>query len=135
MSKLQMPIKPWLIVGDFITIYNYDDKLGGKAVNSLEIDDFTRLDCSICVAMLKRKEIGDVEMSYHLAKKEYKQAITFAQADPTNLDLQVTEKMAASRFSTQAEMYRSFSCTAYKITLLQKGDDNNSYFHACIDYL
>uniref|UniRef100_A0A803PBD4 F-box domain-containing protein n=1 Tax=Cannabis sativa TaxID=3483 RepID=A0A803PBD4_CANSA len=54
MSKLQMPIKPWLIVGDFITIYNYDDKLGGKAVNSLEIDDFTAWIAQSQVAMLKR---------------------------------------------------------------------------------
>uniref|UniRef100_A0A803P5W4 Reverse transcriptase domain-containing protein n=1 Tax=Cannabis sativa TaxID=3483 RepID=A0A803P5W4_CANSA len=64
---------------------NWNKPLGAKGLKRIMLK-LHRLKHALKV--FNRKEIGDVEMSYHLAKKEYQQAITCAQADPTNHDLQ-----------------------------------------------
>ncbi|XP_062103667.1 uncharacterized protein LOC133814762 [Humulus lupulus] len=79
-----------------------------------------------------RDEIGDVEQGYHQDKGEYQLALTRAQASPTNNSVQEAKKLAAVRYQHHSAMYRSFLIQRSKVTWLQKGDDNNSFFHACI---
>ncbi|XP_062118491.1 uncharacterized protein LOC133832123 [Humulus lupulus] len=42
------------------------------------------------------------------------------------------EAIAAANFDTQEKMYHKFLRQRNKITWLQKGDSNTSYFHACL---
>ncbi|XP_062118889.1 uncharacterized protein LOC133832581 [Humulus lupulus] len=78
------------------------------------------------------EEIEDVEQGYHQAKGDYQLALTRAQAAPTDFAVQEAEKSAAVRYQHHADRYRSFLIQRSKITWLQKGYDNNAYFHACI---
>ncbi|XP_062094142.1 uncharacterized protein LOC133800206 [Humulus lupulus] len=64
-----------------------------------------------------REEIGDVEQGYHQAK---------------DIAAQKAEKIATVRYQDHSARYISFLIQRSKITWLQKGDDNNSYFHTCI---
>ncbi|XP_062113638.1 uncharacterized protein LOC133824691 [Humulus lupulus] len=41
LSSIQVLNKPWLVVGDFNAMFNYDDRSGGKMVNANEILDST----------------------------------------------------------------------------------------------
>ncbi|XP_062114518.1 uncharacterized protein LOC133825618 [Humulus lupulus] len=79
-----------------------------------------------------RDEIGDVGKRYHQAKGEYQLALNRAQTSPTNIQVQEAEKFVVARYQHHHAMYRSFLIQRSKVTWLQKGDDNNSYFHACI---
>ncbi|XP_062100722.1 uncharacterized protein LOC133806643 [Humulus lupulus] len=82
--------------------------------------------------LFNRREFGDVEQRYHQAKGDYQLALTRAQAAPSDLVAQEAEKSAALLYQENAERYRSYLIQRSKITWLQKGDDNNAYFHACI---
>uniref|UniRef100_A0A803QP43 Reverse transcriptase domain-containing protein n=1 Tax=Cannabis sativa TaxID=3483 RepID=A0A803QP43_CANSA len=41
LTNTMFPMKPWLILGDFNTIFYYDDRMGGKAISAAEIVDST----------------------------------------------------------------------------------------------
>ncbi|XP_062118958.1 uncharacterized protein LOC133832663 [Humulus lupulus] len=79
-----------------------------------------------------REEIGDAEQGYHQAKGDYQLALNRVEASPTDNAAQEAEKIAAVRYQYHSARYRSFLIQRSKVTWLQKGDDNNSYFHACI---
>ncbi|XP_062114488.1 uncharacterized protein LOC133825581 [Humulus lupulus] len=220
LSSIHVMKKPWLVVGDFNVVFNFDDKMGGKAISATEILDSTALlahsqlaslksmdwidalpnsiaelqwdvhsdHCYCLIKALKlgnlgikpfryfnfciahrrfkevvidswhkpmavggllgmtkkflrlkhilkafnREEIGDVEQGYHQAKGDYQLALTRAQASPTDTAAQEAEKIAAVRYQDHYARYISFLIQRSKVTWLQKGDDNNSYFHACI---
>ncbi|XP_062081288.1 uncharacterized protein LOC133786089 [Humulus lupulus] len=79
-----------------------------------------------------REEIGDVEQGYHQAKCDYQLALTRAQASPTDNAAQEAEKIVAVRYQYHSARYISFLIQRSKVTWLQRGDDNNAYFHVCI---
>ncbi|XP_062118996.1 uncharacterized protein LOC133832701 [Humulus lupulus] len=79
-----------------------------------------------------RKEIGDIEQGYHQAKGAYQVALTEAQERPMDASAQETERLAAICYKEHYTRYRSYLIQRSKVTWIQKVDENNSYFHACI---
>ncbi|XP_062085709.1 uncharacterized protein LOC133791813 [Humulus lupulus] len=190
LSSIHVMKKPWLVVGDFDVVFNFDDRMGGKAISATEILDSIAWLAHSQLASLKsigsnftwsnkqeggdriahrrfkevvidswhkpmavggllgvtkkllrlkhilkafnREEIGDVEQGYHQAKGDYQPALTRAQASPTDTTAQEAENIAAVRYQDHYARYKSFFIQCSKVTWLQKGDDNNSYFHVCI---
>ncbi|XP_062104173.1 uncharacterized protein LOC133815334 [Humulus lupulus] len=218
LSSIHVLNKPWLVVGDFNAVFNFDDRLGGKVISATEILDSTGwLACSQLASLkywidtlpnsiaelqwdvhsdhcfflirtlkignlgikpfrffncwiahrrfkeivmdnwhkpmtaggllgvtkkllrlkhvlkvFNRKEIGDIEQGYHHAKGVYQLALSKAQASPSDVAAQEAEKLAAVCYKEHYPRYRSYLIQRSKVTWLQKGDENNSYFHACI---
>ncbi|XP_062100823.1 uncharacterized protein LOC133806751 [Humulus lupulus] len=247
LSSIQVSNKPWLVVGDFNAVFNYDDRLGGKRVNANEIMDstawlafsqlatikcigskftwsnrqeggdrvYSKIDhgfineewydfisntiaeiqwdvhsdhCFLLIKTLKvghlgikpfrffncwithnrfkdtvldnwckpltakgllgvtkkllrlkhilkvfnMMEIGDIEQGYHQAKGAYQLALTKAQEHPSDASVQEAERLAAVCYKEHYTRYRSYLIQRSKVTWIQKGDENNSYFHACI---
>ncbi|XP_062113344.1 uncharacterized protein LOC133824476 [Humulus lupulus] len=79
-----------------------------------------------------RMEIGDIEQRFHQAKGDYQEALTKVQEFPFDVSAQEAEKKAAISYKIHYARYRSFLIQRSKVTWLQKGDENNAYFHACI---
>ncbi|XP_062118462.1 uncharacterized protein LOC133832094 [Humulus lupulus] len=82
--------------------------------------------------VFNRKKIEDIEQGYHLAKGVYQLALSKAQDSPSDATAQKAEKRAAIGYKEHYARYRSYLIQRSKVTWLQKGDENNSYFHACI---
>ncbi|XP_060968377.1 uncharacterized protein LOC133035945 [Cannabis sativa] len=78
------------------------------------------------------KIVGDVEFTYQQAKDNYLSSRHEAQSDPGNISLLEVEKAAAEELCNRDKMLHSFLKQRSKVTWLQKGDENNAYFYACI---
>ncbi|XP_062118480.1 uncharacterized protein LOC133832113 [Humulus lupulus] len=184
LSSIQVLNKPWLVMGDFNAVFNFDDRSGGKVeggdrvyskidhvfINEEWIDSIpnsiaeiqwdiahSRFKETVLESWLKpmtakgllgvtkkllrlkhvlkvfnRQEIGDIEQSYHHAKGVYQLALTKAQEDPSDASAQEAERNVAVYYNEHYTRYRSYLIQRSKVTWIQKGDENNSYFHACI---
>ncbi|XP_062103573.1 uncharacterized protein LOC133814656 [Humulus lupulus] len=85
-----------------------------------------------CLKKFNHEVIGDIGKSYQEAKACYSEAKYQAQSHPRDMNYQDQEAIAAANFDTQEKMYHKFLRQRSKITWLQKGDSNTSYFHACL---
>ncbi|XP_062080392.1 uncharacterized protein LOC133785152 [Humulus lupulus] len=85
-----------------------------------------------CLKKFNHEVIGDIGKSYQEAKACYNEAKYQAQSHPRDMIYQDQEAIAAANFDTQEKMYHKFLRQRSKITWLQKGDSNTSYFHACL---
>uniref|UniRef100_A0A803PSG8 Endonuclease/exonuclease/phosphatase domain-containing protein n=1 Tax=Cannabis sativa TaxID=3483 RepID=A0A803PSG8_CANSA len=85
-----------------------------------------------CFKRFNNHVIGDVGKEYEAAKDMLIAAKMNSQADPRNLVLQQQEKEAVDKYCMIENMYHSFLSQRSKVTWLNKGDDNNVYFHACL---
>ncbi|XP_062113186.1 uncharacterized protein LOC133824323 [Humulus lupulus] len=39
LSLLEFPVLPWLVVGDFNAVFYYDDRIGGRPITEMELED------------------------------------------------------------------------------------------------
>ncbi|XP_062075282.1 uncharacterized protein LOC133779324 [Humulus lupulus] len=79
-----------------------------------------------------RREIGDVEHKFNLAKEAYHSAQCQLQQDPHSADFQREERSTCETFVKQAKYYDSYLRQRSKVNWLRFGDDNTAYFHACL---
>ncbi|XP_062075144.1 uncharacterized protein LOC133779168 [Humulus lupulus] len=85
-----------------------------------------------CLKKFNHEVIGDIGKSYQEAKAYYSEAKYHAQSHLRDMNYQDQEAIAAANFDTQEKMYHKFLRQRSKITWLQKGDSNTSFFHACL---
>ncbi|XP_062088542.1 uncharacterized protein LOC133795108 [Humulus lupulus] len=85
-----------------------------------------------CLKKFNHEVIGDIGKNYQEAKARYSEAKLQAQNHPRDQFYQEQESNAAANFDAQEKMYHKFLRQRSKITWLQKGDSNTSYFHACL---
>ncbi|XP_062114409.1 uncharacterized protein LOC133825494 [Humulus lupulus] len=85
-----------------------------------------------CLKKFNHEVIGDIGKRFQDAKSSYSEAKFQAQAHPRDKTYQDLEAIAAAKFDLQEKMYHKFLSQRSKITWLQKGDSNTSYFHACL---
>ncbi|XP_062103990.1 uncharacterized protein LOC133815128 [Humulus lupulus] len=107
LSLLEFPVLPWLVVGDFNAVFDYDDRIGGRPVTELELEDgrhWRRI-------IKKLNRLKPVLLQFNKMK---------------------VEKEAYFKFGRQSRMYESFLRQRSKITWLRYGDENTSYFHASL---
>ncbi|XP_062080692.1 uncharacterized protein LOC133785477 [Humulus lupulus] len=79
-----------------------------------------------------RREIGDVEHKFNLAKEAYNSAQCQLQHDPHSAEFQSEERATFENFVQQARYYNSYLRQRSKINWLRFGGDNTAYFHACL---
>ncbi|XP_062094183.1 uncharacterized protein LOC133800246 [Humulus lupulus] len=160
--QLTFLVSPWLILGDFNSVFYVDDRNGGNPITHNEMVDSNLWLAQSNVEVLKSfvfslatEAIGIkpfrfynfwadhhdfqnlVEQSWQRpmttrAKSCYSEAKLLAQSHPRDKTYQDQEATAAAKFDTQEKMYHKFLSLKSKITWLQKGDSNTSYFHACL---
>ncbi|XP_060966958.1 uncharacterized protein LOC115704185 [Cannabis sativa] len=85
-----------------------------------------------CLKNFSRDFIGDIGKTNHAAKNEFHESKLLAQShlrEPLFLE---KEKLGAENFLCKEKMYHSFLRQHSKITWLHKGDENTSFFHACL---
>ncbi|XP_060971357.1 uncharacterized protein LOC115703860 [Cannabis sativa] len=84
-----------------------------------------------CLRKFNHDLIGDIVKKYQEAKSDFLEARLQAQAhsEPVFLDI---EKVATANFLVQEKMYFSFLRQRSKVTWIHKGDENSSFFHACL---
>ncbi|XP_062075058.1 uncharacterized protein LOC133779074 [Humulus lupulus] len=85
-----------------------------------------------CLKKFNHEVIGDIGKRFQDVKSSYSEAKFQAQAHPRDKTYQDIEAIAAAKFDLQEKMYHKFLSQRSKITWLQKGDSNTSYFHACL---
>ncbi|XP_062080939.1 uncharacterized protein LOC133785740 [Humulus lupulus] len=79
-----------------------------------------------------KTEIGDVERKFQMAKENYNQAQIQLQQAPHSTDFQAEEKQALDNLIQNSRVYDSFLRQKSKVNWLRFGDDNTSFFHACL---
>ncbi|XP_062118736.1 uncharacterized protein LOC133832403 [Humulus lupulus] len=79
-----------------------------------------------------KRTVGDVVQNYTIAKENYQAAQINLQGDPHSTDLQREERLAGEIFSNHARIYDNFLRQKSKVNWLRYGDDNTTYFHACL---
>ncbi|XP_062080726.1 uncharacterized protein LOC133785514 [Humulus lupulus] len=72
------------------------------------------------------------ETNYTTAKEKYQAAHLSLQNDPHSSELQREERIAGEFFANHARLYDSFLRQKRKVNWLRYGDDNTTYFHACL---
>ncbi|XP_062118916.1 uncharacterized protein LOC133832615 [Humulus lupulus] len=85
-----------------------------------------------CLKKFNHESIGDIGKTYWEAKACYSKAKQQAQSHSRDMSYQEQEAKAAATYDIQEKMYHNFLRQRSKITWLQKGDSNTSYFHACL---
>ncbi|XP_062093379.1 uncharacterized protein LOC133799371 [Humulus lupulus] len=85
-----------------------------------------------CLKKFNHEVIGDIGKSYQEAKACYSEAKLQVQTHPREKIYQEQETNAAANFYAQEKMYHKFLRQRSKITWLEKGYSNTSYFHACL---
>ncbi|KAM6547751.1 hypothetical protein CsatB_019427 [Cannabis sativa] len=85
-----------------------------------------------CLKIFNKDSIGDIGKTYQAAKDEFLEAKLLAQAHPKDPTFLEKEKQARVMFLNQEKMYHSFLRQRSKISWLHKGDENTSFFHACL---
>ncbi|XP_062118470.1 uncharacterized protein LOC133832102 [Humulus lupulus] len=79
-----------------------------------------------------KSEIGDVERNFQMAKENYNQAQVQLQQDPHSSEFQAEEKQALDNLVQNSRLYDSFLRQKSKVNWLKFGDDNTTFFHACL---
>uniref|UniRef100_A0A803P0P8 CCHC-type domain-containing protein n=1 Tax=Cannabis sativa TaxID=3483 RepID=A0A803P0P8_CANSA len=116
------------------------------AFKQIVLDSWSRpLNCSglkgICLKTMRLKHklkafnsdaIGNIGEAYERAKDSYKEAQLLSQAHPLDQVYIIREQQSAVLFHNQDLMYFNFLSQRSKITWIQKGDNNTSYFHAML---
>ncbi|XP_062080463.1 uncharacterized protein LOC133785228 [Humulus lupulus] len=74
----------------------------------------------------------DVAQNYVLAKEKFQAAQMTLQSNPHSTELQRVEGAPSDNFSYHARTYESFLRKKSKVDWLRYGDDNTTYFHACL---
>ncbi|XP_062112946.1 uncharacterized protein LOC133824095 [Humulus lupulus] len=77
-------------------------------------------------------EIGDVEHKYQVAKENYNHAQYQFQQDPHSAEFQTEEQKSFVNLVQQTKFYDSYLRQRSKVNWLRFGDDNTTYFHACL---
>ncbi|XP_062085742.1 uncharacterized protein LOC133791849 [Humulus lupulus] len=83
-----------------------------------------------CLKMFNHEVIGDIGKRFQDAKTSLSEAKLQVQAHPSDTNYQELETEATANYDLQEKMYHKFLSQRSKITWLQKGDSNTSYFHA-----
>ena len=39
MAVISLPVKPWLVIGDFNSVFDVEDRIGGKVISPKELED------------------------------------------------------------------------------------------------
>ncbi|XP_062094166.1 uncharacterized protein LOC133800227 [Humulus lupulus] len=76
-----------------------------------------------------RHIMGDVAQNYMLAKEKFQAAQISLQSNPHSVNLQRLEAGVGDKL---ARIYESFLKQKSKVDWLRFGDDNTTYFHACL---
>ncbi|XP_062085792.1 uncharacterized protein LOC133791901 [Humulus lupulus] len=179
--------------GDFNSVFEFDDRLGGRAVSAAEMADAQRWKSmglvdelrSIAISTVNsgfkpfqffnmwteyegfkdavmqswnksinahgsegimrklrrlthvlrqfnKREIGDVEHKFNLAKETYNSTQYQLQHDPHSAEFQTEERASFENLVQQARYYDSYLRQRSKVNWLRFGDDNTAYFHACL---
>ncbi|XP_062100130.1 uncharacterized protein LOC133806011 [Humulus lupulus] len=138
-----------IVVGDFNAVFDYDDRIGGRPVTELEVEDGRHwracsmmTDLQRIIKKLKRLKpillqfnklkVGDAARQFSEAKMNYKQAHMSLQQNPLLISLQQAEKEAFFEFGCKSRIYESFLRQMSKISWLRFGDENTAYFHASL---
>ncbi|XP_062113118.1 uncharacterized protein LOC133824265 [Humulus lupulus] len=77
-------------------------------------------------------EIGDVEHKFQVAKESYNHAQYQLQQDPHSAEFQAEEQKAFVNLVQHSRFYDSYLRQRSKVNWLKFGDDNTTYFHACL---
>ncbi|XP_062074810.1 uncharacterized protein LOC133778804 [Humulus lupulus] len=65
LSYTPLPVKPWLIVGDFNAVFNFDDKAGGKTISDAEL-----LDSAAWLAQIQMAALKSIGSKYTWSNKQ-----------------------------------------------------------------
>ncbi|XP_062100396.1 uncharacterized protein LOC133806292 [Humulus lupulus] len=77
-------------------------------------------------------KIGDVERNFQMANDNYNQAQVQLQQNPHSSEFQAEEKQALDNLVQNSRLYDSFLRKKSKVNWLKFGDDNTTFFHACL---
>ncbi|XP_062113082.1 uncharacterized protein LOC133824231 [Humulus lupulus] len=215
LSSLCLPATPWLLAGDFNVVFEGADRIGGRAISSLELSDaqnwralglfdemhargshftwtnkqanedkiYSRLDRAFknedwldlfpqseavfnwellsdhCYCIIKPEATVNCGVKlfrfFNMWTEHEKFKIIVLQSwckpikgfgldricrklsrlqtsNPHSVDLQRIEAAAGDKFEYHARTYESFLRQKSKVDWLRYGDDNTTYFHACL---
>ncbi|XP_062118489.1 uncharacterized protein LOC133832121 [Humulus lupulus] len=150
--------KAWLILGDFNAHFSGKDRLGGKPISDLKLDDSIRWlggahfeplksstvlfrweiisdHCSCLVRIQSLENMGSKIFrfyNYWSEHPEFHDQVLTSWRSPikaTGIKAE-DERFAAEAFSVQERLYHSLLVQRSKITWLRQGDLNTSFFYA-----
>ncbi|XP_062118307.1 uncharacterized protein LOC133831920 [Humulus lupulus] len=76
LSSLEFPVHPWLEVGDFNAVFDYDDQIGGHPVTEMELEDGHHW--RVCTMVDEFRSIGS---HYTRSNKQVEGARIFSKLD------------------------------------------------------
>ncbi|XP_062113231.1 uncharacterized protein LOC133824364 [Humulus lupulus] len=79
-----------------------------------------------------KNTVGDVAQNYISAKDNYQAAQLSLQSNPHSAELQREEMLAGKIFAYYARTYENFLRQKSKVNWIRYGDDNTTYFYACL---
>ncbi|KAL6584554.1 hypothetical protein OROMI_003843 [Orobanche minor] len=114
----------WLFLGDFNSVLEAGDKIGGNAVTAAECDDFinTVADC----------QLQELRYTVISLRNEVEVKQSAVMLDPLNQSLFQDVKSVQSEYEKWSKVEENILKQKSKVHWLNCGDGNNKFFHASL---
>ncbi|XP_062115077.1 uncharacterized protein LOC133829254 [Humulus lupulus] len=145
LTSSQQVEMPWLVVGDFNAVFEFDDRIGGRPVTELKVEDSRLWKANALLSEInpkgshfiwsnKQREGSRIfsKLDRCFVNEKWIDSLPDSEHAPESRVLQQEEQEAHDDFVSKSKMYESFLRQKRKINWLRFGDENTAYFHASL---